>query len=61
MLKEEITMDKDQYLQMINSQLKEAEANMKDAENTFKSAKAKYDSIEDFKQKYLFWMGEHWK
>jgi hypothetical protein len=54
-------MDKDQYLQMINAQLKEAEANMKDAENTFKSAKAKYDSIEDFKQKYLFWMGEHWK
>jgi hypothetical protein len=61
MPKGEITMDKDQYLQMINAQLKEAEANMKDAETTFKSAKAKYDSIEDFKQKYLFWMGEHWK
>jgi hypothetical protein len=54
-------VNKDQYLQMIDNQLKEARDNMKDAEKNFKSAKAKFKAIEDFKQKYLFWMGEHFK
>jgi hypothetical protein len=54
-------MTTDEYLKMIDAQLKEAEANMKDAEKNFKSAKSKYDAIDDFKQKYLFWIGANWK
>jgi hypothetical protein len=39
MPKGEITMDKDQYLQIINDQLKEAEANMNDAHKKFPGGK----------------------
>jgi hypothetical protein len=54
-------MNKDQYLAMVDAQLKEARDNMKDAEKNFKSAEAKYKAMEDFRQKYLFWIGEQWK
>jgi hypothetical protein len=52
-------MDKDQYLQMVDSQLQEAKENMELAEKTYKELKAKYDGILNFKEKYIQWIGEN--
>jgi hypothetical protein len=56
MPREGITMDKDQYLQMINTQLEEAEANMKDAQKKFLEEKAKYAAIVRMKESYIQWV-----
>jgi hypothetical protein len=58
MPKGEITMDKDQYLQIINDQLKEAEANMNDAHKKFLEEKAKYDAIMRMRESYIKWVVE---
>jgi hypothetical protein len=58
MPKGEITMDKDQYLQMIDTQLTEAESNMNDAQKKFLEEKAKYDAIMRMRESYIKWVVE---
>jgi hypothetical protein len=58
MPKGEITMDKDRYLQMIDTQLTEAESNMNDAQKKFLEEKAKYDAIMRMRESYIKWVVE---
>jgi hypothetical protein len=51
-------MNSDQYLQMVNAQLKEAKENMDLTEKAYRESKAKYDGILSFKEKYIQWIGE---
>jgi sulfur relay (sulfurtransferase) DsrC/TusE family protein len=58
MPKGEITMDKDQYLQMIDRQLEESLDEMYDAEKKYNEAKAKYDAINIMRESYIKWVVE---
>lgn len=52
-------MNTDQYLRMVDSQLEEAKLNMELAEKGYREAKAKYDGILSFKEKYNQWRREN--
>jgi hypothetical protein len=56
MPKGEITMDKDQYLQMIDRQLEESLDEMYDAEKKYNESKAKYEAINKMKESYIKWI-----
>ena len=51
-------MDKDQYLQMIENQLKDALDEVQDAEKKFNEATAKFNAINKMKNDYLKWVVE---
>jgi hypothetical protein len=49
-------MNRDQYLDMVDTQLRDARDNMDLIEKSYKEAKAKHDSILKFRNSYIEWL-----
>lgn len=49
-------MKTDQYLHMVDSQIREAKENMEIVEQSYREAKAKYDALLSSKESYIRWV-----